>query len=168
MLATGKLACHDETVKFLLSALIRLLIVLAFTGCLNTSVGGSGGPGSVTVTNTNAYAMIAAAQDVFAQAGYSSGTVVYPTSISFEKRASRFGEVMWGSYNQTTAMRVRLFMTPIPGTNNYRLSTRVFAVNNAGEAGFEDQRPLIGLWSGEFGSLLRKIKTQASGVGPGP
>ena len=36
---------------------------------------------------------------------------------------------------------------------------------DAGEAGFDDERPLIGLWSSEFGPLLRQVAAQAGGAG---
>ncbi len=152
-------------VKTFLYSLFALSAAVFLTGCLTNS---ALGPGSVTVPNTNVDALIAAPKDVFAQAGYGTGPVNYPTSISFEKAAGAFGQTMWGSFDQRPTMRVRLFMAPVSGTNDFRLNTRVLTVSNAGEAGFEDQRALVGLWSSEFGSLLRKIKAQASGAGPAP
>jgi hypothetical protein len=145
---------------------ILCFLALAFAGCLATPVSESGGPGAVTVTNTNPTAIIYAAQSVFAQYGYSSGYVNYPTSASFDKPAGKFGKAMWGGYDETTTVRVRLLLTPLPGGANYRLSTRVFTVSDAGEAGFEDKHALSGLWSGEFGPLLRQISARASGAGP--
>jgi hypothetical protein len=162
-LATDSTACHDPSVKTFLYSLFSLTAAALFAGCLTSSIGG---PGSVTVPNTNVDALIAAAKDVFVQAGYGPGPASYPTSISFEKAAGRFGQTMWGSFDQRPSIRVRLSMTPVSGTNDFRLNTRVLTVNNSGEAGFEDQRALVGLWSSEFGPLLRKIKTQASGAGP--
>ena len=147
-------------------SIVPCLLALLFAGCLTTPVSESGGLGSVTVTNTNPTALVRAAQSVFANYGYTTGPVSFPRSISFDKPAGRFGRVMWGSFNQTTTIRVRLAMTPIPGTNDFRLSTRVYTVNNAGVWGFEDQRALRGMWSSEFGPLLRKINAQAAGAGP--
>ncbi|HEY5707731.1 MAG TPA: hypothetical protein VIS96_19385 [Terrimicrobiaceae bacterium] len=126
----------------------------------------SGGIGSVAVPNTNVNALIAAAQPVFAQYGYSPGPVNYPDSISFDKPAGGFGKLLYGSYDQTTTFRVRLSMIQIPGTNNFQLLTDVSRVSDAGEAGFEDNTKMIGLWSGEFLPLLQKIKAQAAGAGP--
>jgi hypothetical protein len=73
---------------------------------------------------------------------------------------------MWGSYNQTTTYRAQLAIAPLGG-NDYRLSVSVSAVNDAGEAGFESGRPLIGPWAAEFRPLLNQIKAQAGGAGPG-
>jgi len=39
-------------------------------------------------------------------------------------------------------------------------------VTNAGQAGFEDSRKMLGLWSGEFMPLMRKISAEAGGAGP--
>jgi len=145
--------------------LLPLAVVLA--SCLTAPVSNSGGMGSVTVQNTNVNAIANAAQGVFANSGYTPGPSNFPASISFEKPAGKFGQLMYGSYDQKVTMRVKLDMTQIPGSNNYRLSTRVSRVSNAGEAGFEDKTKMLGLWSGEFGPLLKQIQAQASGAGPG-
>jgi hypothetical protein len=39
-------------------------------------------------------------------------------------------------------------------------------VTDAGEAGFEDSRAMLGLWSGEFKPLLQKISAEAANAGP--
>ncbi len=65
----------------------------------------------------------------------------------------------------STTIRAKLTMTPIPGTKNYRLSVHVKRVSNAGEAGFEEDQKMLGMWSSQFNPLLRKIVTQASGMG---
>ena len=127
----------------------------------------SGGIGSVVVPNTNVSALIAAARLVFTQYGYSPGPVNYPDSISFDKPAGGLGKLFYGSYNQTTTYRVRLSMIQMPGSNNFQLRTGVSRVSDAGEAGFEDSTKMIGLWSGEFLPLLKKIKAQAAGAGSG-
>ncbi|MEI6035390.1 MAG: hypothetical protein WCS65_14060 [Verrucomicrobiae bacterium] len=145
---------------FLLAALGFLL-----SGCLASPVAKSGGLGSVTVTNSNPAAIVAAAQAVFPQAGYQVGPANFPDSVSFDKGSSRFANVMWGSYGDPQTIRVRVRISQLPGTNDYRLSPRVFSVSNAGESGFDDPRPLMGLWSGEFGPLLKQVAAQAGGAG---
>lgn len=142
------------------------VICLVFSGCLVSPVGRSGGIGSVTVSNSNPTAIVAAAQTVFPQYGYSLASSNFPDSISFDKPSSRFANVMWGSFGNPQTVRVRLTITQIPGTNDYRLSPRVFSVSSAGVAGFEDKRPLMGLWNSEFAPLLRQIAQQADGAGP--
>lgn len=107
-----------------------------------------------------------AANSVFSQSGYSVGPTNYPDSISFDKPAGGFGQAMWGSYDQTTTYRATLSMIPLSG-NDYRIAVSVSVVNNAGQAGFEDARPVLGLWSAEFLPLLNKIKAQAANAGPG-
>ncbi|HEY8899719.1 MAG TPA: hypothetical protein VIM61_04855 [Chthoniobacterales bacterium] len=143
-----------------------LALAFLLTGCLATPVANSGGPGSVTVTNTNVNAIIDAANNVFPNYGYSVGPASYPDSVSYDKPAGAFGKLLYGSYGVTTTVRVKLVMTPLPGTNNFRLGTRVSRVSNAGEAGFEDSQKMLGLWSGEFGPILRQISSQAGGAGP--
>ncbi len=156
---------HPAGVKRLFSPLALCAFVILLAGCLATPTSDSGGLGAVTVPNTNVSALISAAQTVFAQYGYSPGPMSYPDSISFDKPAGGFGKLLYGSYGTTTTVRVKLRMAQLTG-NDYRLSTRVSRVTNAGEAGFESNRKMIGLWSGEFGPLLQKIKTQASNAGP--
>ena len=109
--------------------------------------------------------VVAAAQSVFPQAGYQLSGSNYPYSISFDKGSSRIANVMWGSYGDPQTIRVRVKINQIPGTSNYRLVPNVYSVSDAGEVGFEDQRPLMGLWSGEFGPLLKQVAAQAGGAG---
>lgn len=154
--------CAMKIPTFLLGA---ILLPLLFAGCLTSPVSQSGGIGSVTVTNSNPNAIVAAAQAVFPQAGYQLSGSNYPYSISFDKASSRFANVMWGSYGNPQTIRVRVNINQIPGTNNYRLAPKVFSVSDAGEAGFDDERPLMGLWSGEFGPLLKQVAAQAGGAG---
>lgn len=78
----------------------------------------------MTVSNTNVTAIIAAANGVFAQSGYSPGPANYPDSVSFDKPAGAFGQLAYGSYGTTTTIRARVSMTPIPGTNDFRISAR--------------------------------------------
>ena len=135
------------------------------SGCLTAPVSQSGGLGSVTVNNSNPNAIVAAAQTVFPQSGYQLSKSNYTYSVSFDKASNRFANVMWGSYGDPQTIRVRVKINQIPGTNNYRLVPKVYTVSDAGETGFEDQRPLMGLWSGEFGPLLKQVAAQAGGAG---
>ena len=135
------------------------------SGCLVSPVSQSGGMGSVTVVNSNPNAIVAAAQAVFPQSGYQLSKSNYPVSISFDKASSQFANIMWGSYGNPQTIRVRVSINQIPGTNNYRLVPKVYSVSSAGEAGFEDKRPLMGLWSGQFGPLLKQVAEQAGGAG---
>lgn len=115
----------------------------------------------MTVHDTNADAVTAAARDVFATRGYTLSGVDYPDSISFDKPAGGFGNVMWGSYGNPQTIRVRLAMVQIPGTDNIRLEPKVFSVSDAGEAGFDNARPLFGIWNAEFGPMLKDIARKA-------
>ncbi len=151
--------------KNLLSPFALCSAIFLLAGCLATPVADTGGPGAVTVPNTNVTALISAAQTVFAQYGYSPGPMSYPDSVSFDKPAGGFGKLLYGSYGTTTTVRVKVVMTPISG-NDYRLGTRVSRVTDAGESGFESSRKMMGLWSGQFGPLLQKIKSQAANAGP--
>lgn len=152
--------------KKLFVSLLSLACTAWLGGCLTGSVAQSGGPGSMTVNNTNVDAIISAAQGVFAASGYTNSGGSYPNSISFDKPAGNLGKLMYGSYGVTTTVRATLNMTPIPGTNDIRLSTKVTRVSDAGETGFEDSNATMSLWSGEFKPLLRKIAAQAGGAGP--
>ncbi len=144
-----------------------LALSLLFAGCLATPVDKSGGMGATTATNTNPQAIVTAAQSVFANYGYTPGPGNFPNYISFEKPAGAFGKIMYGSYGTTTTIRVRVNMVQVPGTNDYRLGTRVSRVSDAGEAGFEDDTKMMGMWSGQFGPILKQIASQASGAGQG-
>jgi len=115
----------------------------------------------VTVHDTNADAVTAAARNVFASRGYTLSGVDYPDSISFDKPAGSFGNVMWGNYGNPQTIRVRLAMVPIPGTDNIRLQPKVFSVSDAGEAGFDNARPLFGVWNAEFGPMMNDIARKA-------
>jgi hypothetical protein len=123
--------------------------------------------GAITVKNTNVSAILNAAQSVFSESGYTVSGSNYPQSVSFDKPSGSLGKLMYGSYGVTTTIRVTLSMIPLPGTNDYRLSPQVSRVSDAGEAGFEDSNKMLGLWSGEFKPLLRKVAAQAGGAGPG-
>ena len=150
--------------KHLLSLLLGWSILLA--GCLTTPVSQSGSIGSATVTNSNPDAIIAAALNVFPKYGYSPGVGNYPSSISFDKKSDQFAKIMWGSYGVPQSIRVKVKIIPIPGTHDFRIVPKVYTVSNAGEAGFESDRPLVGLWNSEFGPLLKETAAQASGAGP--
>lgn len=140
---------------------VALISSLCLVGCLSSPITSSGGIGAVTVHDTNADAVTAAARDVFATRGYTLSGVDYPDSISFDKPAGGFGNVMWGSYGNPQTIRVRLAMVQIPGTDNIRLEPKVFSVSDAGEAGFDNARPLFGIWNAEFGPMLKDIARKA-------
>jgi hypothetical protein len=146
---------------------VSLLLSFVLTGCLTAPTSSSGGLGGITVQNTSPSAIIGAAKTVFAQSGYSLSSIDYPDSISFDKPAGRLGELMYGSYGETTTIRVKLSLMLIPRTNDYRLKSSVSRVSDAGQAGFEDSTTMLGLWSAEFKPLLRQIQAQAGGAGPG-
>ena len=131
------------------------------TGCLSSPISSSGGIGGVTVHDTNVDAVTAAARNVFASRGYTLSGVDYPDSISFDKPSGGFGNVMWGNYGNPQTIRVRLAMLSIPGTDNIRLEPKVFSVSDAGEAGFDNARPLFGIWNAEFGPMLKDIARKA-------
>jgi hypothetical protein len=159
---------HLMNLSLFSSASLRLCGILLFafllSGCLTQPVASSGGMGSVTVRNTNPGAIIAAAQSVFPNYGYTcSGAGL--SSVSFDKNSNQLANVLWGSYGDPQTIRVKVRITQIPGTNDYRISPKTYTVSDAGEAGFESKRALMGLWNGEFGPLLNKVATQASGAG---
>jgi len=150
------------------SASLRLCGILLFSlllsGCLTAPVSDAGGLGSVTVKNSNPGAIVAAAQDVFPSYGYTcSGAGL--SSVSFDKDSNKLANVLWGSYNCPQTVRVKVKIIQIPGTNDYRISPKAYTVSDAGEAGFESKRALMGLWNGEFSPLLKKVSAQASGAG---
>jgi len=148
-------------------ALIAILFLpLLLSGCLVTPVDQSGGLGTVTVTNSNLTAIIAAAQAVFPDYGYTPAYGNGINSISFDKNSNKLANIMWGSYGDPQTIRVKVKIVQIPGTNDYRLSPKVYTISDQGEAGFESKRPLIGLWNAEFGPLLKKVAAQSSGAGP--
>lgn len=147
-----------------LSLLVLVLLTL-LTGCLVTPVDNSGGIGSVTVTNSNPDAIIAAARNVFPNYGYTLHTMHYPTSVSFDQSGNKTARILWGSYGNPQTLRVKMQITSIPGGNNYRLSPKVYTVSDAGEAGFESKRPLVSLWNSQFAPLFQQVATQASGAG---
>lgn len=140
------------------------LASLLLSGCLTAPVSSSGGIGSVTVRNSNPGAIVAAAQSVFPSYGYTcSGTGL--SSVTFDKDSNKLANVLWGSYGCPQTIRVKVRIVQIPGTDDYRISPKTYTVSDAGEAGFESKRALMGLWNGEFGPLLRKIAAQASDAG---
>ena len=137
------------------------LAVLFLAGCLSTPIASSGGIGAITVKNTSVDRVISAAQTVFAGRGYTLSDSDYPESVSFDKPAGSFGNAMWGSYGNPQSIRVKIAMVPIPMTSDIRLEPRVYSVGDAGEAGFDNERPLIGLWNAEFGPMLKQVASLA-------
>jgi hypothetical protein len=147
-------------------ASLLLTLVLILSGCLVTPIQHSGGIGSVTVTNSNPGAIIAAAQNIFPNYSYTLHSVHYPDSLSFDQASNKTARILWGSYGNPQTMRVKVLIIAIPGSNNYRISPKLYTVSDAGEAGFESKRPLIGLWNSQFSSIFEQIASQASGAGP--
>lgn len=145
---------------------VPILFCLLLSGCLTTPVSNSGGLGALTIQNTNVNAIIGAAESVFPNYGYRQGPADYPAWIAFDKSGGAFGNIMWGSYGRPVSIRARLVMTPIGGTNDYRVAVRVSRVLNEGESGFEDDRRISGLFAGEFRPILRQIQAGAAGAGP--
>lgn len=143
--------------KFLAISLAALFLA----GCLSSPISSSGGIGAVTVKNTNVNRVISAAQTVFAGRGYMLSDSDYPDSISFDKPAGSFGNAMWGSYGNPQTIRVKIMMVPIPMTSDIRLEPRVYSVGDAGQAGFDSERPLVGLWNAEFGPMLKQVAALA-------
>jgi hypothetical protein len=137
------------------------LAVLFLSGCLSSPIASSGGIGAITVKNTSVNRVISAAQTVFAGRGYTLSDSDYPESVSFDKPAGSFGNAMWGSYGNPQSIRVKIAMVPIPMTSDIRLEPRVYSVGDAGEAGFDNERPLIGLWNAEFGPMLKQVASLA-------
>jgi hypothetical protein len=137
------------------------LAVLLLAGCLSSPIASSGGIGAITVKNTSVDRVISAAQTVFAGRGYTLSDSDYPESVSFDKPAGSFGNAMWGSYGNPQSIRVKIAMVPIPMTSDIRLEPRVYSVGDAGEAGFDNERPLIGLWNAEFGPMLKQVASLA-------
>jgi hypothetical protein len=137
------------------------LAVLFLAGCLSSPIASSGGIGAITVKNTSVDRVISAAQTVFAGRGYTLSDSDYPESVSFDKPAGSFGNAMWGSYGNPQSIRVKIAMVPIPMTSDIRLEPRVYSVGDAGEAGFDNERPLIGLWNAEFGPMLKQVASLA-------
>jgi len=151
---------------------MKLLLPLAslslflLSGCLVSPVSESGGPGSVTVTNSSPESIIAAARVVFPEYGYTPGPANFPRSVSFDKPAGAFGKLLYGSYGTTTTMRVTVNIIPIPETSDYRLVPRLKRVSDAGQAGFEDSNSMASLWAAEFGPVLRKVRDLAENRNP--
>jgi hypothetical protein len=141
--------------------LAACLAVLFLAGCLSSPIASSGGIGAITVKNTSVDRVISAAQTVFAGRGYTLSDSDYPESISFDKPAGAFGNAMWGNYGNPQSIRVKIAMVPIPMTSDIRLEPRVYSVGDAGEAGFDNERPLIGLWNAEFGPMLKQVASLA-------
>ena len=142
------------------------LFALLLAGCLTTPVSKSGGMGSVTVTNSNPSAIISAARSVFPDYGYTPSFGNGINSVSFDKNSNKLANVLWGSYGDPQTIRVKVKIVQIPGTNDYRISPKVYTISDEGETGFQSKRPLMGLWNAEFGPLLKKVAAEASGSGP--
>lgn len=143
-----------------------LLCTLLLAGCLVTPVSESGGMGSVTVINSNPGAIIAAAQSIFPDYGYSpafGGDGV--SSVCFDKNSNKVANVIWGSDGDPQTLHLKVKIVQIPGTNNYRISPKVSTISDQGEAGFESKHKLNGLWASQFSPIMKKVAAKASGAG---
>ncbi len=149
---------------------LPILALIAFlttqSGCFVSQTASYGGMGSVTVSDTNRATIIEAAQAVFPSYGYEPGPANFPESISFDKPAGAAGQIAYGSYGETTTLRATITLTPIPGTDDVRMSPSVYSVSDAGQAGFEDPTRRSQLFALEFKPILEKIRARAAGVGP--
>lgn len=83
--------------NFPIFAFLLLTLVLLLSGCLVTPIQHSGGIGSVTVTNSNPTAIIAASQNIFPNYGYTLHTTHFPTSVSFDQAGNKTARIMWGA-----------------------------------------------------------------------
>jgi hypothetical protein len=80
---------------------------------------------------------------------------------AFDKPAGGFGNVMWGSYGNPQTIRVKIAMVAIPMTSDIRLQPSVYSVGSAGQAGFDDEHPLMGMWNAEFAPMLKQVASMA-------
>lgn len=136
------------------------------SGCLTSTVERSGGPGSITVSNTNPLAIFTAARNVFARHGYSQGPTNLPNSMSFDRPAGRMGELVFGSTMRPVSFRVQIQILPLHGSHDFRLVPRVLRVNSAGRAGFEREANMLRSWGAQLRPLMRDIQSQAENAGP--
>lgn len=152
--------------KFLLCLSISLLVVTHFAGCLVSPVERSGGPGSVTVENSNPLAIFNAARDVFARNGFRQGVTNFPTTITFDRAAGRTGELVFGSHMQSTGFRIQIQVLPLHGSHDFRVVPRVLRVSSAGRPGFERESDMMRSWGLQLRPLMREIRAQSENVGP--
>ncbi|MFZ4599810.1 MAG: hypothetical protein ACOYNN_14295 [Terrimicrobiaceae bacterium] len=150
-----------------LPLVLSVAVVSLFSGCLTQPVARSGGPGSITVPNSNPIAIQRAANSAFSQYGFSPSRRNPPGSLAFDRPAGTMGSLAFGGMMRTTSFRVRVQLIQLPGTNDFRLIPEVDRVNNANVAGFEDSVRMMNVWSGQFKPIMRQIKEQASNAGPG-
>lgn len=141
------------------------VLALAFAGCLATPVADSHSIASVKIQNTNEAAILGAAQEVFADYGYSPGPMDSAGDVSFEKPAKGFSRAMWGGYMDQTVIRVVLIVSAVPGGNDYMVRPRIYAVRDGDVAGFSDKQRLTDLWALEFKPVMAKIQAQAQNAG---
>lgn len=140
---------------------------LLLAGCLVSPVERSGGPGAITISNTNSRAVAAASRAAFARYGYRPAPSNMPHWIAFDRPAGRTGEIMFGGLQGDTTIRVRLALVPIPGTNDIRIMPSVRRVSNAGRAGFERETGMaLRSWSAQLRPVLLEVQAQAANAGP--
>lgn len=145
-----------------------LAVSLALAGCVLSPVERSGGPGSVTIPNTNPVAIARASRTAFARYGFRQSRSAMPHWIAFDRPAGRTGEIMFGGIHAgDTAIRARLTMIPIAGTHDIRVMPTVLRVTDASSASFaRETGMLFRSWSSQLRPVLREIQAQASNAGP--
>ncbi|MBE2181085.1 MAG: hypothetical protein IAE97_11505 [Chthoniobacterales bacterium] len=145
-----------------------VLVCLLLSGCLVSPVERSGGPGSITIPNTNIRAVADASRKAFARYGYRPAPSNMPHWIAFERPAGRTGEIMFGGWmHGGTAIRVRLNLVPIPGTSDIRIMPSVRRVSNAGRPGFERETTMaLRSWAAQLRPVLQDVQSRAANAGP--
>lgn len=148
---------------------ILALGLVGLAGCLATPVERTGGPGSITIPNTNTVAVATAAREVFPRYGFSTGPSGLPNWISFQRPVGRTGQLAFGGFHGQTVIRARLTLLPIAGTNDIRVIPRVSNVRSAGVPGFEDETPMIfRSWATQLRPILREIHDRAANAAATP
>jgi len=152
--------------KFLSVGLTCLVVGFLFHGCLAVPVERTGGPGSVTIPNTNVYALTAASRNAFARRGYHPGPGNFPEWIVFQGSTGQMAQVPLGGGTRPTTLRVQLQMVPLPGSNDYRLIPSIFRVDPAGQATVESDAQMLRALNSQFRPIMRDIKREAGNQGP--
>jgi len=135
--------------------LLRLLVLLPLllsTGCAYFH---KGAPAATTIVKSDdSFALTAAIVEAFASHGYQH-TRSYTDALVFDRPSSRTDEILYGNWNETiSSERVTVrFTTTKPGT--YRISCLPYTVRGEG---LDDVSRRVGLFAGEYRTLLREIR----------
>jgi hypothetical protein len=135
------------------------LFFAGIVGCKTVSPSGSSVTASATFENATPAQMLAAAREVFLEAGYQEA----PTpgyALMFEKPAGTVGSLLYGDFSGIW-LRARLKVVELSATRRV-LDCKATYVRNRGEVGIEDEQGGVG--KGQFRDLLRKTsaKVQAA------